>query len=208
MRLCCGWWLRQQRAVFPELIPPAEAQQKGRLDSAHSPSRCRRFHWFVCCCWTESCLWYWSITGKFNSADVAGTLLYEGFICSYGILPVVFNKDAVPGLILWASKNNHQKSTFFLHTGGAKIQCKAAAQKKLNDQKHSDGSKELKIDVGLFVCCLAQTLCLLDCCSALNDGGDKNGHIFIPALLRMYNRVLHSKYLKIMYITDITVRLG
>lgn len=97
---------------------------------------------------------------------------------------------------------------FFLHTRGVKIQYKAAAQKKLNDQKHSDGSKMLKVDASLFVCCLAQTLCLLYCCSALNDGGDKNGHIFIPALLRMYNKVLHSKYLKIMYITDKTMRLG
>lgn len=76
VRLHCSWWLRQQQAVFLELIPLAEAQQKGRLDSAHSPSSWRRFHWFVCCCWTESCLWYWSITGMFNSADVAGTLLY------------------------------------------------------------------------------------------------------------------------------------
>lgn len=79
VRLHCSWWLRQQQAVFLELNPPAEAQQKGRLDSAHSPSSWQRFHWYVCCCWTESCLWYWSITDVFNSADVAGTLLYEGF---------------------------------------------------------------------------------------------------------------------------------
>lgn len=72
---------------------------------------------------------------------------------------------------------------------------------------HLDINKVLKVDVGLFVCCLAQTLCLLYCCSALNDGGDKNGQLFFPALRAMCIRVLFSKYLKIMSIIYMTVGL-
>lgn len=79
VRVRCSWWLRQQGAVFLVLIPPAEAQQIGWLDSAHSPPSWRHFHWYVHCCWTESCLWYWSVTGVFNWAGVAETRGYERF---------------------------------------------------------------------------------------------------------------------------------
>lgn len=69
VHLRCSLWLRQQGAMFLELIPTAEAQQIGWLDSAHSPLSWRHFHWYVCCCWTESCLWYWNITGKWRRQD-------------------------------------------------------------------------------------------------------------------------------------------
>lgn len=80
VRLRCIWWLRQQGAVFLGLILPAEALQTGRLDSAHSPPSWRRFHWYVRCCRTESCLWYWSITGVFNRAGGAETLVYAHLV--------------------------------------------------------------------------------------------------------------------------------
>lgn len=47
VRFLCSWWLRQQRDMFLELIPPEEAQQIGWLDSTHFPSSWRHFHWYV-----------------------------------------------------------------------------------------------------------------------------------------------------------------